>query len=71
MQTLAAAIKTFPPTFGLHRHPTGTFRISLRSSFLDDCGQPVFCTEVVDGLGNWVDFQKFRGYKLREQLKGV
>lgn len=64
-------IATFPATFGLHGLPGKTFRISERSSYLDDNDRVVLYTQRLMPDNSWADFAKGSATQLRSQISEI
>lgn len=56
--TIAQLVARFPETFGLACDRDSTFRISERSSYINDAGIPMLYTQRLNKKGAWEDFAK-------------
>lgn len=57
-ERIKKAAAKFPEIFGLRGFPAGTFRISLRSSYVDGNGEIQLYTQSLQNNGQWLDFAK-------------
>lgn len=64
---VAAAVASFPPSFGLRAYSGDTFRVSSSSSYVSG-GRVVLYTERLGADGQWRDFAKGSADQLREQM---
>lgn len=64
--SIAGAIATFPPTFGLRGFPGLVFRISESASYVS--GDTIMLYTQVSRDGQWLDFAKGTIAELRSQI---
>ena len=64
---ITSVIARFPTQFGLRAFPGDRFRISRRSSFVDDSGHVKLYTQRLVN-GEWLDFAKGTEAELRKQV---
>jgi hypothetical protein len=57
-ERISEAISEFPPVFGLRGHPGQTFRLSAKSSYVDDCDIVQLYSQRYCEDGEWRDFTK-------------